>query len=142
MEARQRRIAVNAGDRLHERPGEAVAALRRPVGERGDGAQQPAVAVGFAQRPLGRADLAVPQGVRPLAHHQGGKIHRVDVRRRVGADRIAHVAERAGRAHALERVAPERADPASAVDQVEEAGEALAEILAAAAGVADAGDAA
>ena len=140
MEAWQHRIAVNAGERFHERAGQPVAPARRPVGERGDGAEQPAIAVGRAQRALEEAHLAL--GMRPLADHQRGEIHRVHVRRRVGADRIAHVAERAGRAHALEIGALDRLDAARAVNQIEESRKTLAEILAAAAGVTDARDAA
>ena len=64
----------------------------------------------------------------------------MDVRRRVGTDGVAHVAERAGRAHALELAALERVDAAPAVDQIEEPREALAQVFAAAAGVTDAGD--
>ena len=142
MEARQGGIAVNAGQRLHERAGEPVAAARRPVGERRDGAQQPAVAVGLPQRTLDRADPAFVQAQRPLTHHQGGEIHRVHVRRRVGADRIAHVAERAGRPHTLEARALYPLHAARAVDQVEEPREALAQVFAAPAGVAHGGDAA
>ena len=138
MEAGQHCIAVNTGKRLHERPREPIAAARCPVGERRDGAEQPAVAVGSTQRAFGRTDLAVVQGVRPLTHHQGGKIHRVDVRRRVGTDRKAHVAERAGRAHALEAGARHRVDGVRAVDQIEEPRKTLAEVFAAATGVADA----
>ena len=68
----------------------------------------------------------------------------MDVRRRVGADGTAHVAERAGRAHALEAGALDPGDPAGAraVDQVEEAREALAQVFAAAAAVAHREDAA
>ncbi len=141
MEARQHRVAVNAGKRFHERPGESVAPARRPVGERRESPEPPAVAIGLAQRALHRADLAIVQRTRPLANHQSGKVHRVHVRRRVGANRIAHVAERAGRTHALEVGALHRADAARAVDQVEEPREALAEIHTTAAGVAHACDA-
>ena len=119
-----------------------IAAARRPVGERRESAQQPAVTVGFTERPLDCADLAVAQSVCPLAHHQGGKIHGVDVRRRVGTDRIAHVAERAGRTHALEAGTRYRARGTRAVDQIEERRKTLAEIFAAPAGVAHARDAA
>ena len=141
MKARQNRVAMNAAERLHERPGEPVAAPRRPVGERGEGAEQPAVAVGPAQRALRHADPAVPQAPRPLARHQGGEIQRVDVRRRVGTDGTAHVAERAGRAYALEPGALDAGDPARSVDQVEEARKALAQVFAAAAGLAHREDA-
>ena len=138
MEAGQHRIAVNAGKRLHERPREPIAAARCPVGERRESAEHPAVAIGSTQRAFGRADLAVAKVICPLTHHQGGKIHRVDVRWRVGTDGIAHVAERAGRAHALEAGARHRVDGARAVDQIEEPRKTLAEVFAAATGVADA----
>ena len=141
MEARQRRVPVNAGERLNERSGEPVAPVRRPVGERRESAEPPAVAIGLAQRALREANRAIPQRMRPLANHQSGEVHRVHVRRRVGANRIAHVAERAGRTHAPKVDALHRADAARDVDQVEEPREALAEILATAAGVAHACDA-
>ena len=140
MEFRQVGALVDAGDALHDAAGQAVLGVGRPVGDAGNRGGQLAVAVGLG-------DLAKHEGgalLLPLdgavAQHQMREIQVEFVRWHIGAlGQEAHVAQRAG---IHDRLEIHRADGIQLtrfgfVDQVEQPGEAVAQIEAAAAAMAD-----
>ena len=140
MEPGQGGGAMDAGDGLEQGPGQPVLLIARPVGERGDRARQPAVAVGLGEFDPGEAGLTGAMLDRPVAQHELGEIDIELMRRHIGAfGHEAHVAQGAGVDHRLEISAVHRIQLAAVrlVDEVEQAREAVAEIEAAAAGMAD-----
>ena len=142
--ARQRRLPMDAGDGLQQRPGEPVAPGRAPVHDRRKSAREPAVAVGLRKLP-GRAGVAPARAAvgSPVAQHEMGKIDVPLVRRRVGAHgHEAHVAERAGIRDRLEAGGVHGIELARLrlIDQVEQPRERITEIEAASAAVADVED--
>jgi hypothetical protein len=143
VEFRQRGTAVDSGDRLHERPRQAIAGVRRPVGETRREAGQTAVAVGLRQLALGERHLAVLRLDRAVAQHQVREVEVELVRRHVRTlGHEAHVAQRAGVDDGLEVRAGDAVELARLrpVDQVEQPREAVAQVEAAAAAVTDVED--
>ena len=145
VEFRQGRVAMDVGDLLHQRAGQLVGALDGPIGDRRHGPAQLAVAVGLRQlahhalglapRPLGKA----------VAQHEMGEIEIELMGRDVGAfGHEAEVAERAGLDDIGEGLALDVLQLLARrlVDEIEEAGKAVAEIEAAPAAMADVEDAA
>ena len=131
MEPGQGGGAMDAGDGLEQGPGQPVLLIARPVGERGDRARQPAVAVGLGELDPGEAGLAGAMLDRPVAQHELGEIDVELMRRHIGAfGHEAHVAQGAGVDHRLEIGAVHRIQLAAVrlVDEVEQAGKAVTQV--------------
>ncbi len=96
MEFRQRGLAIDAGDRLHQRPRQRVLGVNRPIGERRDGAADLAVAVGLDELFDDDAALAGLQLGGTIAQHEMREVEIEWMRRHVRTLRHeAHVAQRA-----------------------------------------------
>ncbi len=133
-------VLVDAQHGLHQRTGERVALGAGPVGERGDGLGQLAVAVGLAQLLADGLGAVLLMVGGPMAQHQVGEVHVEGMRRHIGTlGHEAHVAERAG-LHDLGVVRlrhPIDLAGRPFVDHVEQSREAVAQIEAAPAAVTD-----
>src|SRR5262249_27806994 len=138
------RVAMDVGDLLHHGPGDLVAALHRPIGQWRDGIAELAVAIG--PRELARhavAALAAGELGIAVAQHQMREVEIELMRRHVGTfGHEAEVAERAGLDHAREVLALHVMQLAAGglVDEIEQPREAVAEIEAAPAAMADVED--
>ena len=93
----QRRIAMDVDDLFHQRAGQAVRAIDRPIGQRGNGTAQLAVAVGLGELARQALPLAELQLGKAVAQHEMGKIEVEGMRRHVRAfGHETEIAERAG----------------------------------------------
>ena len=94
---RQICVAVDTGDAFHDRTGQAVLAVSRPVGQAGDSATQLTVAVGFLDLLFHERLAALLQLNGTMPEHEMRKVEIEFMRRNVGAfHHEAEIAKRAG----------------------------------------------
>ena len=139
-EFRQLRLPMHAQNAFHQRTGDAVVLLGDPIAQSGRQPRQLAVTVSLSHLLFDRGDFALGVLHRPVAQHQVREIQIELVRRHIGAfGQETHVAEGAGVDDRREIGALDRVEFAAfaVIDQIEQAGEAVAEIEAAAAAMAN-----
>jgi hypothetical protein len=141
---RQFGARIKIRDLLKHAAGELVLRARRPIRDRRHDARELAVAIGFGEFAVNEGPLALLLLERAITQHQMREVEIELVRRHIRALRHeAHVAERAGVDDGLEILAGDGVELARLrlIDQIEELGERVAQIEAAAAAVADVEDA-
>ncbi len=127
-------------DRLHDTPGQSIATIRCPIRQTGQGCAQLAIAIGLGQLRFQSAAQTLLILHRAIAQHQMGKIQIEFMRRDIGAfHHEAHVAQGAGIHDRLKifRVNRVQLFRWRGIDQVKQPREAVTQIKAAAAAMAD-----